>query len=154
MRKRFARLLAVSIFPVLAAVAQPDVTIQALNSAVVRGPSTLGSGIAQGSIFTIYGSGLGPSTLIGASTFPLPAQLGGSSVKVTVNGTQVDAIILAAAGSQINAILPSNTPLARVPSPSPITVKPARPPPSRWSIARSESTPSAKPAADKPSPRM
>src|ERR1019366_8788403 len=47
-----------------------------------------GGGIAQGSIFTIFGSGLGPANYVQVSSFPL--------------------------GPQINAVLPSNTPLGTV----------------------------------------
>jgi uncharacterized protein (TIGR03437 family) len=110
MHKRFARLLAVTLFSTVAALAQPAVSV-AISSAVARGPGMPGSGIAQGSIFTIYGSGLGPTSGVAASAFPLPTVLGGTSVAVTVRGTQVSAIILFSASYQINAILPSTTPV-------------------------------------------
>jgi len=102
---------AIFLFPAVAALAQPTINIQALNSAVVRGPGTPGSGIAQGSIFTVYGSGLGPESGVSANAFPLQTTLGGSSLAVTVGGATVSAIILYAGYYQINAILPSNTPI-------------------------------------------
>jgi len=112
MDKRFARLLAISLFSTAIALAQPVINL-ATSTAVVRGNGLAGSGIAQGSIFSIYGTGLGPSQGVGAS-FPLPTTLGGasgSSVAVTVGGTHVDAIMLYASNYQINAILPSTTPI-------------------------------------------
>ena len=46
------------------------------------------SGIAQGSIFVIYGSALGPATLAQAAALPLPTTTGlsGTSVQVSVSG--------------------------------------------------------------------
>jgi uncharacterized protein (TIGR03437 family) len=67
--------------------------------------------VAQGSIFSIYGSGLGPAAWIEANQFPLPTSLGGTSVMVTVQGTSVPGIILGADSTQVNALLPSNTPI-------------------------------------------
>ena len=112
MDKRFARLLAVSLLSTVAGLAQPVINL-ATSTAVARGTGLPGSGIAQGSIFSIYGTGLGPSQGVGAS-FPLPTTLGGTSgtsVAVTVGGTQVSAIMLYAGTNQINAILPSPTPV-------------------------------------------
>jgi uncharacterized protein (TIGR03437 family) len=91
--------------------AQPTVSNPALSSAVARGQGLPGSGVAQGSIFSIYGSGLGPSTWIEANQFPLPTNLGGTSVTVTVQGTSLPAIVLGADSTQVNALLPSNTPI-------------------------------------------
>jgi uncharacterized protein (TIGR03437 family) len=67
-------------------------------------------GIAKGSMFIIYGTNLGPATLAQAPGFPLPTNVGGSSVRVTVGGTTVDALILSSLSSQIVALLPSSTP--------------------------------------------
>jgi len=111
--KLVARLLAVSLVSIVAAVAQPVVNV-AISSAVARGPGMPGSGIAQGSIFTIYGTGLGPASGVTATTFPLPTVLGGASgtsVAVAAGGTKVSAILLYASNYQINAILPSKTPI-------------------------------------------
>jgi uncharacterized protein (TIGR03437 family) len=113
MDKRFARLLAVSLFCTVAALAQPVINV-AFSTAVARGPGLPGSGIAQGSIFGIYGTGLGPNAGVAAAGFPLPTTLGGASgtsVAVTVGGTQVSAIMLYAGANQINAILSSTTPV-------------------------------------------
>jgi uncharacterized protein (TIGR03437 family) len=65
--------------------------------------------IAQGSIFSIFGTNLGPSQSPGLS-FPLKTTLGGVTVQVTSGGTSVDAIPLFVGPGQINALLPSKTP--------------------------------------------
>ncbi len=79
------------------------------------------SSIAQGSYFSIYGDGFGPAfSSCGANNgclwtpYPLPTSIVGTSAAVTVGGTTVAAYIEFAANfgsySQINAVLPSNTP--------------------------------------------
>jgi uncharacterized protein (TIGR03437 family) len=93
------------------AFAQPVITSAAVvNSASFLSQGMPGSGIAQGSIFTIFGGGLGPNNIIQAGPLPLKTSLGGTSVTVTVGGQTVKAYILAALSYQVNALLPSNTP--------------------------------------------
>jgi len=93
------------------AFAQPVISsTEVVNSASYLSQGTPGSGIAQGSIFTIFGSGLGPGTPASAQSLPLQTTLGGTSVAVTVGGQTVNAYILFTYGSQVNALLPSNTP--------------------------------------------
>jgi len=67
------------------------------------------SSIAQGSIFSIYGTKMGPSSSPSLS-FPLLTTLGGVSVNVTSGGTTVKAIPMFVGPNQINAVLPGNTP--------------------------------------------
>lgn len=93
------------------------------------------SSIAQGSIFVVYGTGLGPAEIAHSSSFPLPKNLSGTSVQVTVGGTTVDGIMLYTLATQIAAILPSSTPPGTgtitvsfngsTSSPMPITVVPS-----------------------------
>ena len=111
MSHRYVSWLALGLFSAVGILAQPTVTAPALSSAVARGQGLAGSGIAQGSIFSIYGSGLGSTTWNEANKFPLPTTLGGTSVTVTVQGTQVPAIVLGADSTQVNALLPSTTPI-------------------------------------------
>ena len=80
------------------------------NAASWQAPPLPNSAIAQGAMFTLYGTNMGPSTPVAASSLPLGTNLGGSSVKVTVGGTSVDALMFFAGPNQISAILPSNTP--------------------------------------------
>ena len=91
--------------------AQPVISVtEVVNSASYLPPGLPGSAIAQGSIFTIFGSGLGPNTLAQAGPLPLQTSLGGTSVTVTVGSQTVKAYILAALSYQVNALLPSTTP--------------------------------------------
>jgi uncharacterized protein (TIGR03437 family) len=73
-----------------------------------------GGAIAQGSIFTIFGAHLGPTTAVTASSFPLGTTLGGVSLNVVQGSTIVHAIPVYVSASQINAIMPSNAPLGAV----------------------------------------
>jgi uncharacterized protein (TIGR03437 family) len=104
-----------------AAFAQPTITqvSNAASEALVPLPN---SSIAQGSFFAIYGNGFGVDSSTCATNYyncywkpyPLPTSLQGTSVSVTVSGTTVAAYIeyavQNASSSQINAVLPSNTP--------------------------------------------
>ena len=99
------------VFCAALAVAQPVVFQGGVLNAASYGLDSLpNAGIAQGSIFTVFGAGLGPATSQTAGTFPLPTTLGGTSIKVTVGGTTVDAIMLYTSAGQVSAILPSRTP--------------------------------------------
>jgi len=66
-------------------------------------------GIAQGAIFIILGSNL--ASTFGKAQFPLPKLLDGVSVDVTVNGTTTQAILYSVTPNQLDAILPSSTPV-------------------------------------------
>ncbi|MCU1259889.1 MAG: repeat containing protein [Bryobacterales bacterium] len=67
------------------------------------------SGIAQGSLFLVFGSGLGPSTLDLASV-PLSSSFGGTSLTVTVNGVTTQPVIAYTSAGQVEAVLPSSAP--------------------------------------------
>ena len=92
------------------AAAQPRVSalgiVNAASNALVGWPN---SSVAQGSIFSIYGSGLGPSASPQLN-YPLQMTLGGVSVEIVSGNTAVNAIPIFVGPSQINAILPDNTP--------------------------------------------
>lgn len=70
-------------------------------------------GLAQGSIFTIYGSNLGPNPYVSATTLPLPTTqgLGGTTITISQNGVSVPVPILFSYATQVNAIIPSTAPL-------------------------------------------
>jgi uncharacterized protein (TIGR03437 family) len=75
-------------------------------------PNTPNYAIAQGSLVVIYGSGMSPAGLLSQGFNPtLDKNLGGVSVKITVNGTTTEAIPYYVSPGQIAAILPSATPL-------------------------------------------
>lgn len=67
--------------------------------------------IAQGSIFDIYGTNIGPATLTQAAGFPLPVQLASTSVQVNVAGVNSDVLLFFVASNQIVGLLPSKTPV-------------------------------------------
>ena len=73
-----------------------------------------GGGIAQGSIFSIFGRAIGPATPVQVSSFPLGPQLAGVSINLRQGSKQLSAIPIFVIASQINAILPSATPLGTV----------------------------------------
>jgi uncharacterized protein (TIGR03437 family) len=81
-----------------------------LNAASYANPRLPSGGIAQGSIFVLFGQRMGPATLAQAG-FPLPNTLGGTSIRVTSGGTTVDCPIIYTSAGQVAAILPSNTPV-------------------------------------------
>lgn len=96
-----------------AAMAQPSIAaVQNNYSNIIKGMPNYG--IAQGSVFTIFGTNLGPAqtpTLPDLSQGPLVTNLKGVTVQVTVNGTTVQAIPYYVSATQIAAILPSRTPV-------------------------------------------
>jgi uncharacterized protein (TIGR03437 family) len=84
-----------------------------VNAASFMAPGLPAGAIARGSIFSIFGRGLGPAASP-ALAFPLLTTLGGVSITVTQGTTTVNAIPLYVSASQINAIMPSNAPLGKV----------------------------------------
>lgn len=71
------------------------------------------SGIAQGAIFTVTGSGLGPSTLVQAQSYPLPTTQGlsGTTCSVKVGSVTETCIMAYTFATQVAALLPSATPV-------------------------------------------
>jgi uncharacterized protein (TIGR03437 family) len=95
---------------------QPTIAANGVvNGASYARPGFPNGGIAQGSIFTIFGDNLGPANYVQVDTFPLPtsAGLAGTRVTVTVGSTTLDAIMLWTLKTQVAAVLPSNTPLGQ-----------------------------------------
>ncbi len=80
------------------------------NSATYLGSGYPASGIAAGSIFLVFGSFLGPAKLAQAASFPLPTQLSGTSIQISVGSTAAKAIVLYTSATQVAAILPSTVP--------------------------------------------
>jgi len=83
------------------------------NAAAWVPPELPNSGIAQGSIFTLTGTGLGPATLQQAQSYPLPTAQGlsGTSIQVTVGSVTETCIMVYTIATQVAAILPSATPV-------------------------------------------
>jgi uncharacterized protein (TIGR03437 family) len=78
---------------------------------IVNAVSNRGGGIAQGSMFTIYGSNLGPAAYWQAYQFPIPDTVNNVTVTVKQASTTLKAYLLYVQANQINAIMPSNVPL-------------------------------------------
>ena len=89
--------------------AQPTITALENNYSYIL-PYSPNYGIAQGSIFDIFGTDLA-STTTGLQSFPLSPTLKNTSIAVTVNGTTTQAIPYYVTPGQIAAILPSATPV-------------------------------------------
>ena len=92
--------------------AQPVVS-SAVNAASYLTPPPQGTTatpapIAQGSIFVVFGTGMGGP--IQAPSLPLQTTLGGTSITVSSGGQNSAAFMVYAFPSQLAAILPSNTP--------------------------------------------
>jgi uncharacterized protein (TIGR03437 family) len=120
-----------------AAFAQPQIFFTPNGSAKAQNnysnilPGMPSYGIAQGSIFDLYGLNLATTTSP-LQSVPLPISLSGTSVDVSVNGTTTHAILYYISPGQIAAILPSATPAGtgqitvtvngKTSSPAPITV--------------------------------
>ena len=86
-----------------------------VNAASFISADLAAGSIAQGSFFSIFGNNLGPPNPgQKANSYPLGTTLGGVSVKVTQGTQSVDAIPVFVAQYQINAVMPSNTPIGTV----------------------------------------
>ena len=92
-----------------AAMAQPVVT-SALNNASYTLPELPNSGLARGSMVAVFGSNLAAQGTQLADKWPLETTMRGTSAKITVGGTTVDALMAYTTPGQIGIIVPSNTP--------------------------------------------
>ena len=101
------------LFTSILSAASPVITsIQNPASNILPGLPNFG--IAQGEIFVLYGTDMGPTTLVQASALPLPTTLPagiGTQVKITQNGTVYNAPIIYVLNTQIAAVMPSNIPV-------------------------------------------
>ena len=113
--------------------AQTAPTISSVENAASNIPPGLpNAGIAQGAIFVVYGSALGPANISIAPTPFQSTSLSNTSVAVTVGATTVNALMYYTSAGQVAALLPSNTPAGlgsitvayngQTSAPSPITV--------------------------------
>jgi uncharacterized protein (TIGR03437 family) len=109
----YARLaLRFSLFFLLAAVVTPWLSAAPNIQGVMNAASNVpfNSPVAQGSVFVIKGSGLGPADISVASAPFQSTTLSGTSVAVTVGSTTVSALMYYTSDKQVAALLPSNTP--------------------------------------------
>ena len=110
------RLFAVLLFVAPLLSAQPVIFPKGIvNGANYASPGLPGGSIARGSLFTIFGKGLGPGAPgTQVTAFPIATTLGGTSVRVTQGSVGVDALPVFAFDGQLNVIMPSNAPLGLV----------------------------------------
>jgi len=93
---------------------QPLPTISSVvNAASWIPPGLPNAGIAQGSIFVVSGSNLGPASISIASPPFQSTTLAGTSVYVTVGDTMVEAPMYYSLAGYVAALLPSNTPVGQ-----------------------------------------
>lgn len=115
-------LTATIIFAAVPSLAAPSIAAQGVKNAASFADPRLPSGsIAQGSIFNVFGSAMGPTAIAYASGLPLLTTLSGTSISVTVNDTTGPCYMFYTSAGQVTAILPSALPPEPEPSPSPIT---------------------------------
>ena len=81
-----------------------------VNAADFRPASLSGGAVAQGSIFSLFGSELAVNTF-DADSFPLPRQVQGVRVEVVAAGVVHQAPLLHVGPEQINAVFPSVVPV-------------------------------------------
>ncbi len=107
------RCLVLSVLLAPAALAQtstpaPFISFRGIvNAASLTPPGLPHAGIARGSIFTIFGSNLGPATPATVSSFPLGPLFEGVSVTFVQGGVSVSAIPIFVSANQLNVILPA-----------------------------------------------
>ena len=89
--------------------AQPKLAA-AVNAASYLTPGLPNAGIAQGSIFVIYGSGLGPAELAQAQRLPLDVEMSGTSVRIDAAGNQYQTPLLYTSDTAVSGIFPSAVP--------------------------------------------
>jgi uncharacterized protein (TIGR03437 family) len=110
MKKYYLSLL-LGLLGTLTALAQPTITNGGiLNAASYARPQLPNGAIARGSIFLVFGSGMGPAALQQVSSLPLPTTLGGTSIRVAAGGTNYDALMIYTSAGQLAAIMPSAVP--------------------------------------------
>lgn len=96
-------LLACAALPAIAQLNSPFV-FSVVNSA------SYGNSIAQGSLFVVFGANIGPAQLAEAAAYPLPQQIGGTSISITSGATMLACPMVYSTAGEVAAILPSSTP--------------------------------------------
>lgn len=76
--------------------AQQPTVASVVNAGSYAGDGLPNAPIAQGSLFVLFGTNMGPATLQGAPSFPLQTTLAGTTIDITVNGTTTQGIMIGA----------------------------------------------------------
>lgn len=88
----------------------PNIAQGGITNAASNRPGVL----ARGSFFTIYGARIGPAVQQQATAYPIPDTMGGVTVTIAQGSNTRRAYLHFVSESQINGILPSDTPLGDV----------------------------------------
>src|SRR5260370_30317671 len=114
------RLLAIALVLISSALGQPVIS-GIVNAARYASAPNDTSGnrignniIAQGSIFAVFGSGMGPATLTFAAGLPLPTSVpdaNGTSIAISGGGKTVNAYMVYTSAGQPSPILTSTPPI-------------------------------------------
>jgi uncharacterized protein (TIGR03437 family) len=108
--KRLVLVVVLGVVVAVASFAQPAVSALQNNYSYIL-PGLPNYGIAQGSIFVMYGSNMGPAQITSAGS-PLSATLGGVTINITgSDGKAYQAYPYYVSASQIAGILPSAVPV-------------------------------------------
>lgn len=92
------------------AAAQPSIS-NVTNGASYESQGLPNSALAQGSIFVVQGTGMGPSPGVIATNPFQSSSLDQTSISITVDTVVVNALMYYTSAGQLTALLPSNTPL-------------------------------------------
>jgi uncharacterized protein (TIGR03437 family) len=96
---------------IAAAQPNPAITGGPYNAASYAVTGQPNSGIAQGAMFVVVGTNLGPQAIQIVSAFPLPNSLAGTSIRIAMAGNNYDAIMVYTVAGAVAAILPSAVPI-------------------------------------------
>lgn len=109
---RLLRYLGLMLVVSFGASAHPEFgTNSIVNSASFMPVALNGGKIARGSIFTIFGTDMGPGEGAGNYAYPLQTNIGGVTVKIISGAETFDSIPLFANQGQVNAVMPSAVPV-------------------------------------------
>ena len=95
----------------------PTIGSGGIVNAASNAPTEPPNGLAQGSYFSVFGTGLGPDPGVQQpfDQFPLPPSLGGVTVQIVIPGSSpaqtYPTYLIFVSSTQINGIIPSNVPL-------------------------------------------
>src|SRR5258708_963468 len=114
------RLLALALVFISSSLGQPVISAIVNGGSYASAPNDASGNrignniIAQGSIFAVFGTGMGPATLTFAPGLPLPTSVpdaNGTSIAISGGGKTVNVYMVYTSAGQLAAILPSTAPI-------------------------------------------
>jgi uncharacterized protein (TIGR03437 family) len=108
--KKLQVLTLASLIGTISLSAAPTIaTLGVKNAASYSYPGFPNGAIARGSLFVLFGTAVGPDPIQYAGS-PLPSDLAGTSISVTVNGSTASCPMIYTSSGQLAAIMPSTVP--------------------------------------------